>query len=264
MKRNDYYSLTAVAVIFLFGLSIGLPNLYESYLGGRVIYGATSINNSVDIGNASCFTKIFDKGINFTCGGTITGLSTNQILDNLTINGKIILNNTVWDDMLVDLTSARVGILNPPTLTAFKNTTYIYAFANVISNQEQDLVISKQMSHSYKLGTDINFHLHWSCGTTSNNNVTWGLEVTKANLNGVFGNTVTYYITQACGNAYIHNLADFRSIGSFNDLSGIAIMRLFRNSGNTSDNYAGDDVFAISLDAHYQRDSLGSTLEFIK
>lgn len=73
MKRTDYYTLTFIGLIFLSLIPLGISNLYESYLEGRIIYGATQSNNSVMIGNNTCYTSIWDDTINFTCGGNILG-----------------------------------------------------------------------------------------------------------------------------------------------------------------------------------------------
>lgn len=188
---------------------------------------------------------------------------------NITIgnSGDIKLNGiaTQWDDMQASLATARTGTLRIPTWTSFKNGTYALAFADQsVANNQEEAFVSLQMSHSYKQGTDIDCHIHWACGTASNNNVTWGLEVTKADISGTFGNTQTYYATQSCGTAYQHRLADFHSIGNFSSISGIAQMRIFRNSSGVADNYAGSDVFGLSLDCHYEKDRLGSNEEYIK
>lgn len=173
---------------------------------------------------------------------------------------------TQYDDIVFPLIGGTTPATNPPSLTQFKNGTYAYAFGNKIANQESQLFATLQMSHSYKLGTDIDCHIHWACGgsATTTNNVTWALEVTKADIGGVFGNAVTYRVNQSCGTAYTHNLADWHSIGNFTGLSGVAQMRVYRDSAYVGDSYTGDDAFGLSLDCHYEKDSLGSRQEYVK
>jgi hypothetical protein len=186
------------------------------------------------------------------------------VVDNLTINGEIILNNTVWNDMLMPLLTGRVGILNPPSLEVFRNGTYAYSFKNAIIGSEEDIMLTLQMEHSYKINSNIYCHMHWSCGTTSNDNVTWGLEYLNANRNGLFLSSGILRATQPCGNAYTNNFIPIGSIGSFSELSGVSLIRVFRNSANDSDTYAGNDVFGLYADCHYEIDSLGSSQELNK
>ena len=73
MKREDYYSLTAMFIIGLIAINFSVGNLYENYREGRYIYSAINYNSSVMIGNDTCFTSIYDDTINFTCNGNIIG-----------------------------------------------------------------------------------------------------------------------------------------------------------------------------------------------
>jgi hypothetical protein len=163
------------------------------------------------------------------------------------------------------LTSATKGNTNAPTLDLFRNTTRAYAFYEAIAGQENELFSTLQMSHTYKLGTNISCHMHWTCGTTNTTaNVTWAIEVSKSDLYYVFPASTTYKKSQVCGVAYNETLTDFGSIGTFNGVSGIGVFRIFRNSANVTDTYAGNDVFGLSLDCHYQKDSPGSRTEYLK
>lgn len=199
-------------------------------------------NNTMRFGNVTSYTEVSPSGT-------------------ITLKGEA----TVFDDMLMPVIAGAKGLTNNPTLSTFKGNTRAYSFADQsVKANEEELFFNLQMSHSYKSNSSIEMHLHWACGTTSVNNVTWGLDVTKADINGVFGDTTTYLVTQSCGANYTHNLADFHGIGNFSGLSGVAQMRLFRASANATDNYAGNDAFAVSLDAHYEKDTLGSAEEYVK
>jgi hypothetical protein len=177
---------------------------------------------------------------------------------------ELILSNTVYEDIQMNILISKASSTKPPTLTSFIGGTYALAFENVGLGNEQEVYTSLQMSHSYKLGTNISCHLHWSCGTTSANNVTWALEITKSDLNSIFPTTTTLKKPSSCGTAFNHNIDSFGSIGSFSGLSGVGMVRLYRDSANTTDNFAGNNAFALSLDCHYQKDSLGSNEEYVK
>jgi hypothetical protein len=166
----------------------------------------------------------------------------------------------VWDDMMIPLTSMRSPSTDPANCdTLFRNNVAACAFAI-----NDNLVSNLQLSHSYALGTQIDCHIHWSSQNNNTGSVVWGLEYTKADLGSTFPTTTTIYCKQANNNtvgSYEHKLCDFHTIGNFTGLSGTVQMRLFRNI--TGDTY-GSDAFGLSLDCHYQKDSVGSTSEFGK
>lgn len=193
--------------------------------------------------------------------GNSTG---NMTIDNG--DGSFMLYGTAtqWDDIPVTITSAGSDNL-APALSDFKGGPIkLYTFSDAVGGSEDRVYASLQMSHSYKLGTDIDCHVHWTCGTTSTNNVTWSLWVSKADIGSNYSTPSVYTVTQQCGDAYKHNLADFHSIGNFTGISGIANFVFLRNSTQTSDTYTGNDAFAISLDCHYEKDSIGSREEYVK
>ena len=159
MKRVDFYGFTIIGFIFLFSLSIGLPNLYESYLGGRFIYGVTNSNNSVNIGNDSCFTSIYDDTINFTCGGTINGNVTLENFNNYyaelyyTNYTNTVINfasaETYYplfftEDMNNGFTSNNLGLLQSTNVTCDKSGVYLVNYMSVgtgVNNHEYHLVV---------------------------------------------------------------------------------------------------------------------------
>lgn len=176
----------------------------------------------------------------------------------------VIFQHAYWEDMRTPIISDLAVSGKEPTLTQFKNETYIYAFANAVAVNENSVVGSIQMSHTYLLGSPILCHIHWTCGTSSTNNVTWGLEYTSADLHHIFPSTKTMIVTAPCGIAYNHSLSEFGNIGNFTMLSGIINYRLYRASSLASDTYTGNDVFGINFDCHYQRNTIGSYEEYYK
>lgn len=182
-------------------------------------------------------------------------------------DGHISLNGnaTVWDDMAIPITATGSGKF-APTLSNFRGgPVQLYTFSNAPLNSEDRVFGTLQMSHSYKLGTPIDCHVHFACGTNqTTNNVTWTLAVSKADIGGIFNVAQSYTATLECGEVYTHRLADFHNIGNFTYISGIANIMIMRNSTAASDTYTGNDAFALSLDCHHEKDSLGSNEEYTK
>ena len=103
---------------------------------------------------------------------------------------------TVWDDLMVFPDATSKGSSNPPTMTSYRKNgagtsqgTFIWMFA---AGTEQELYFTVQIPHSYKVGTDLLPHVHWTTtSTTPGNNVTWSLEYTAVAFGGAFSTTNT-------------------------------------------------------------------------
>lgn len=219
---------------------------------------------NADFAYMSNLTQKYSVGYNITTdalmfsNGTNTTTPANQ---QVAINSSgLVLMHRQWDDMTMPLITARPPASgNADCDTAFLNTTKACAFST-----GESLEASLQMSHSYALGTDINCHIHWTSANNNTGNIIWGLEYTKQDMNLAFPATTTIYCTASnpsATGAYTHRVCDFGSIGNFTGLSGIAMARIFRNT--TGDTY-GSDAFGLSLDFHYQKDTIGSASEYGK
>lgn len=176
-------------------------------------------------------------------------------------------SSTTYDDIQVPALSTLKNA-NAPTLSTFKNGTLLYSFAEQVSQNEEQVYFSVQIPHSWKQGTTLYPHVHFTGGTTSPDSVRWGLEYTWANVNGTFGPTNIIYCSKKIGTASVHQVIGFGGITpntNQDHISSILVCRLFRNSSHpTEDTYSGDDVFLLQFDIHYEVNTLGSRLQWIK
>ncbi len=173
---------------------------------------------------------------------------------------------TVWDDLRVPLNAVKLAGVKDPSFDTFLGGVRAFSFSNqaVLANEEE-VFFAAQLPHTYKEGSDIIPHLHWSPSTAGAGTVRWGLEYTWANVNDIFQATTTAYAEAATNNNSNEQL-----IASFGNFSGIEkrissmlICRLFRNSSHANDTY-GDGAFLIEFDFHFEKDALGSIRTFIK
>lgn len=188
-------------------------------------------------------------------------------------DGEIVLEgtSTVWDDIRVPLSSIkRLGFADPDWEQFQDNGTgsvgvYAPAFSNTV---DQEVYFAIQIPHDWKLGTDLNPHVHWSPSNTDTGDVTWKLEYTVADMGSAFGTTATLAVTQAgSGTDREHQYADLGDIdmSSYTDPGDVSIMllcRLYRDVSDGDDYNA--DAFLLETDFHYQKDSLGSKTELSK
>ena len=173
---------------------------------------------------------------------------------------------TVWDDLLTPLSAVILGGgITDPTFATFLGGVRAYSFSDQAQAvNEQEVFFSAQLPHSYKEGTDIFSHVHWSPSTTAAGTVRWGLEYTWQiygdGANVVFASpTIIYAELSTNSTAHEHLLAEFPAIdGAGKTISSILICRLFRNSSHANDTYNGDSAFALEHDFHFEKNTDGS------
>jgi hypothetical protein len=111
------------------------------------------------------------------------------------VSDHLNLTTPEYDDLTFPLLSSTVGSLNAPTVMRIMDATgtgtvqgvFGYGF---VDTREDSLLFSAQLPHSYKEGTSIEFHVHWTMVTTTTGTVRWGLEYAWANVDGTFDVTV--------------------------------------------------------------------------
>lgn len=186
-------------------------------------------------------------------------------------------SQTWFDDLRVDPTARTTGA-NAPTFAQIRRDAggtsrgvYAYLMDNAGAGQEKELFLNLQMPHGKLLGSAIDLHVHWIPTTAGNagEKVRWGLEYTWAKLGQQFPTTTTIYgDTPTLGDitvAYHHCLTPFAALNPPADesLSTILQCRLFRDSANAADTFAGS-VGVLSIDAHVEFDRIGSREEFVQ
>jgi len=206
--------------------------------------------------------------------GDITGGNVSQFDNDGTL--KFLGNATVFDDLRVE-PNARTTGANSPTFEVYLTNgagsrgVWLYSFDNAVAGSEKELFFTIQFPHGWK-GTDVYPHVHFipaANGTAMA--VRWGLEYTWVEPGGTFGNTsIVYTATNVQGDVNLvankHYIAAFSGItpsATQNDISSIAICRLFRDSANAADTYT-NKAGLLYVDWHYEIDQIGSKSEYTK
>ena len=175
-------------------------------------------------------------------------------------DGTIHLNGTatVWEDLRVPVSSvSRLGFSDPDWVN-FIDGVYALAFDGGVT--EEEVFFTVQMPHSWKEGTTITPHIHWSPGDIGcEGEVVWNLEYTWANIDSVFGETSTAQATDATGSTNLkHLFVDMDTIdGSGKTISSILMCRLYRDPTLGGDTYE-EDALLLEIDFHYESDTIGS------
>lgn len=209
-------------------------------------------------------------------GDTVTGNSIwsgkNIYTGELTLSGT----GTVFDDLRIEPT-VRVTGTRSPSFTQILTVSgsqgiYLYTFDNALAVAEKEIMFNVQMPHSWKVGSAIGAHVHWMPTTAENNAaVRWGLEYRMASIGETFINpAILYSSTNTAGDVnlvqYKHYITPFSHILPQNyesDISAILLGRIFRNSSHADDTFTGE-VGILSIDIHYEIDTMGSRDEYSK
>ena len=206
-------------------------------------------------------------------GNTYIGNATDYI--KFESNGSLTLHGaaTVFDDLLVPVTSTTRGGSNDPSFSVYKTNgsgsqgVFTYWFS---PSSEQELYFVVQMPHAWLEGSDIFPHVHWLVTSDLGSaNVEWGLEYTWINIGETYGNTtiISAYSPIAASapvTANKHALTQLPTIsGTGKTLSSMLLCRVFRKVSSVNDTYPGSAAL-LQIDFHYEMDGLGSRTEFIK
>jgi len=201
--------------------------------------------------------------------GNVTGgnyINIDASTGNLRLNGEA----TQFDDLRIAGSAVRLGV-TAPTLAAFGPSGSIRCL-RFDSGQHDEIYFEIQMPHSWKEGSNIYPHVHWSPVSATAGDVVWQFDYIWADIGEAFGapTTMTSDATAAGGTAWVHKLSTLKD-GSSNayidgtgkTLSSMLVCRLHRDAGAGADTLAADVAF-LEFDIHYEVDSFGSDEEYIK
>lgn len=175
----------------------------------------------------------------------------------------------VWDDLRVSLdkgsSSASLEYVwggdEGPQIWYFRDREGLEAMSFVV-----------QIPHSWKEGTIIYPHIHWLPKASESGNVQWNLDYSWQNYDATTPLAFPTYTTSTvvATGPFVANTHRITSLtggtgldGTGKKISSILICRIWRNASYTADTYT-DDAGLLSLDFHYQIDTVGSRAEYVK
>jgi hypothetical protein len=165
---------------------------------------------------------------------------------------------TVWDDLRIPGSSVQKGASAPDLGTFLGSGNLLVNRFDGNATTEQ-IYFTAQLPHSYKQGSDIYPHIHWTPTDGNAGNVKWQLEYSWQNINGTFSGTTTLTVTDSTDStAWKHLLAPFSAItGTSKTISSMLVCRLFRDPSDGDDTY-GSDAALLEIDFHFEIDTVGS------
>lgn len=143
------------------------------------------------------------------------------------------------------------------------------------SNTDGSLTFSKgnvcvawfQLPHSWKIGSNVKLHIHWSKSTTNAGDVNWQMKYKWGNI----GDVMPAFSLFSKGTEVIpnSNIVDKHSLLEWSALSGVgktlsSMICVFLERVNDGDDTFTGNANLYEIDLHYQIDSMGSRQETIK
>lgn len=182
---------------------------------------------------------------------------------------KLVPYGVRWDDLRVSLDKGSVAA----SLDYFTGSSgpQIYFFRNNASDEAMSFMV--QLPHTWKEGTTIYPHIHWSPRASASGNVEWVFEYSWVNYSPstpqVFpAITTSAVVASGPFTAKSHMITGLTTSnagidGTGKKISSILMCRILRNSSRTNDTF-NEDAGVLFIDFHIMVDATGSKQEFIK
>ena len=213
----------------------------------------TGATDDVDLGTHS-----------ITSGGGRFGSATNYV--DIDASGEMTFNGdaTVWDDFrILPSNFDRPGITDP-SIQDWQPGGSGMTFKVWCFNQLQMGYFTVQIPHSYKQGSNILVHTHWTPharGVAENGKtVAWKLDYSWANIDGTFGASANADMTDTCdGVDHKHLMTPEATIlGANKTISSMLVCRIYRDNTDDWVGTGANGPALLELDFHFEIDTVGS------
>ncbi len=181
----------------------------------------------------------------------------------------------LWDDLMINSGAFAFAGASNPTLSDWQPGGSGATFKAYKFIKGDEIFFSAQLPHTYKEGTDVCAHVHWTPGDRGSEEsgayVGWKLDYSWINVNGVFLPSSTIDMSDTCTGVDDHHevsagLTDLDGTGM--TISSMITGRLYRSDTGADDTWAGvtaaQSPALLQIDFHHQVNSDGSLQEWVK
>ena len=183
--------------------------------------------------------------------------------------------DSYWDDLLINSGLFKFAGSNDPVWRDWQPSGSGTTFKVLKFDKNDEIFFSCQLPHTYKEGTNLRCHVHWTPCDRGNEEsgayVGWKLDYSWASLNnGAFPASATISMSDTCtGTDDYHEVsAGLTELDGTNQtISSMLICRLYRTDTGADDTWTGTTTEAPALlqfDFHHEIDSPGSEIEWVK
>lgn len=268
--------------IFSYGETDVKIGTNQSYAGAGNIELITSGNTNfilLDDGNVGIGTTtptyklevsgdaLISDGLTISDGNLKT--DNNDLLIDFSNTGKTLeLQQTVYDDIFLGLSTAKVPAANFPDWNTFVGNINQYQFD--VGDYLEHIA---EIKHGYKEGTDIEIHIHWANDgvDATDRYVKWEVEYTIANMESQ-GVDITFSsstvvsaesVIYSTDSDRTHKYTSIGVIDGTNIKIGAIISLRIRRIASTG-TAPSNNPFGLMLGLHYEKNTLGSKMRTSK
>ena len=166
------------------------------------------------------------------------------------------------DDFQVQITGAKLVGADAPVWTDWKGSQVLAFKKNAINT----IAFSVQLTHAYKEGSNVEFHIHLAYPTNGTGNSVWQMTHSWANINTAFPTATTPTAVTLAAPAVLdqHTVNQVATLtGTGKTISSVILCSLSRLGTDAADTY-NDFIYLVAADFHIVRDTIGSISEYTK
>jgi len=202
-------------------------------------------------------------------GGTASGMGVNGLDGQVYIEKQSL--DGYWEDARIVPGAFQFAGSSDPTLSGWQPGGAGATFRVFEFNTGDEVFFTVQIPHSYKEGTSLRPHIHWTPrdrGVIENGKtVNWRLDYSIASVDGVFTASATIDLTDTCdGTDDKHQVTPSGTIpGQGIGISAMLACRVYRLAGDTwANNGPGQLPAILEFDIHFEANTNGSRQEYVK
>lgn len=215
-----------------------------------------SVDNTFNVGSSTLRWQDGHYAGDIYVEGNIDSVNDDLTIDTGTGN-TVVFEPAVWDDMQILLSQARTPASLAPNWTPYKSSQ-VPAFSDT---QVNVIYFSAQLPHSYKEGTDIEFHVHLAYPDNGAGNSVWYFTYSWANSGDTFpapSDSGQVIVASPATTDYHQKTVIIYPInGVGKQISSVLLCSIQRTGTSLDDTYA-NVIYGVSADFHYQKNTLGS------
>jgi hypothetical protein len=179
----------------------------------------------------------------------------------LAFSNSISYLDTAWDDLTFPAYGLGRAGNNDPDVVYNRGPGGDMIGVLFDAAADQEMFGKAQFRHSYKPGTAVRPHFHYSPTTAGTGSVVWAVAYSWAPISSNFPATATVTMTNAINTPgqWAHLLAGGVDIAAPPGAgeSSIMLFRIYRDANNAGDTYPAD-VDLLDFDIHFQMDKIGT------
>ena len=175
------------------------------------------------------------------------------------------LSKAVWEDLRIVPGAFEFAGASDPTLESWQPGGAGATFKVWKFKQLDEVFFTCQLPHTYREGTDIRAHVHWTPAdrgvAEDTKRVDWKLDYSWANTDAVFIASQNVSMTDTCdGVDDKHLVTPSASItGTGKEVSSIVVCRLYRDNTDTWVSVlAAQSPALLEFDLHFEVNTMGS------